>query len=528
MRRTARTRRTASESLRLPGDRIVEGKTLIRHRGAAAVLCLIAVLALGGCFLQPGGDAKTGGDAKAGQGARKPNIVFVLTDDLSWNLVAHMPQVLRMQREGLTFDNFIVADSLCCTSRATIFTGQYPHNTRVRTNFPPDGGFEVFKRNGGEQMSFAPALQKAGYRTALLGKYMNGYLPSMKQGGTTPYVPPGWTEWYVNGNGYPEYNYNLNENGRLVHYGSAPQDYLTDVLAGKGVDFIKRSQGSDKPFFIEVSTFAPHGPFIPAPRHAGMFADLRAPRSPSFNEADVRDKPSWLRSHAPLRKPGLNGIDAGFRDRVRMVQAVDEMIGRIRTTLKELGIDRETYVVFGSDNGFHMGEHRLAGGKMTAFDTDIRVPFVFTGPGVPAGRTVPQIAQNTDLSPTFQELAGARPSPAVDGRSLVPFLRGGTPPDWRETALIEHVKPPPSAEDPDRQDSAPGAPTTYNALRTNDMLYVEYAAGEREYYDRTRDPHELDNIAGTLPEQRRRHLSDLLYALTHCAGAKCTAAGRSR
>jgi arylsulfatase A-like enzyme len=211
-----------------------------------------------------------------------------------------------------------------------------------------------------------------------------------------------------------------------------------------------------------------------------------------------------------------------------MVQAVDEMIGRIRTTLKELGIERETYVIFGSDNGFHMGEHRLAGGKMTAFDTDIRVPFVFTGPGVPAGRTVDQIAQNTDLSPTFQELAGARPSPAVDGRSLVPFLRGRTPQDWRQAALIEHVKPAPSPQDPDRQDSAPGAPTTYNAVRTNDMLYVEYAAGEREYYDRTRDPHELTNIAGTLPEQRRQHLTDLLSALTRCAGASCTAAGRSR
>jgi arylsulfatase A-like enzyme len=226
--------------------------------------------------------------------------------------------------------------------------------------------------------------------------------------------------------------------------------------------------------------------------------------------------------------PGIRRIDEGFRNRVRMVQAVDEMIGRIRTALKETGAARDTYVVFGSDNGFHLGEHRLAGGKMTAFDTDVRVPFVFTGPGVPAGRKVGQIAQNTDLAPTFQELAGLRPPAATDGRSLVPFLRGGTSADWRETALIEHVKPAPSPQDPDRQDSAPGAPTTYNALRTDDVLYVEYANGEREYYNRARDPHELDNIAGKLPEQRRRHLSDLLYALTHCAGAKCATAGRSR
>ncbi|MFA1537717.1 sulfatase family protein [Actinomadura monticuli] len=501
---------------------------MIRHRRLAAVLCLIAAVGLGGCSLQddgPSGDAKNGRATKA---PKKPNIVFVLTDDLSWNLVAHMPQVLQMQRDGLTLGNFIVADSLCCTSRATIFTGRYPHNTGVRTNFPPLGGYEVFKRNGGEQASFAPSLQKSGYRTALLGKYMNGYQPDDTGGGTKPYVPPGWSEWYVSGNGYPEYDYNLNENGRLVHYGARPQDYLTDVLAGKGVDFIKRSRGSAQPFFMEIATFAPHGPFVPAPRHAGQFAGLRAPRSPSFNEPDIRDKPSWLRSHPKLRRPGIGRIDAGFRDRVRMVQSVDEMVGRIRTTLKELGIDRETYVVFGSDNGFHMGEHRLAGGKMTAFDTDVRVPFVFTGPDVPAGRTAGQIAQNTDLAPTFQEIAGVRPPAETDGRSLVPLLRGGTPPDWRETALIEHVKPAPSPQDPDRQDSAPGAPTTYNALRTHDMLYVEYADGEREYYDRAHDPHELTNIAGSLPEQRRRHLSDLLYALTHCTGAKCADAGRSR
>lgn len=498
---------------------------MIRQRRLAAAFCLVAALGLSGCNVKPGKQTAKPERTKAPE---KPNIVFVLTDDLSWNLVRHMPQVLQMQRDGLTFGNFLMADSLCCTSRATIFTGKYPHNTGVRTNFPPDGGYEVFKARGGEQASFAPPLQKAGYRTALLGKYMNGYQPNDTQGGTRPYVPPGWSEWYVAGNGYREYNYNLNENGRLVRYGQRPQDYLTDVLAGKALDFLKRARGSSQPFFMEISTFAPHGPFVPAPRHAAKFAGLKAPRPPSFNERDIRDKPSWLRSRPLLRRPGIGRIDEGFRNRVRMVQSVDEMIGRIRTTLKQLGLDRDTYLVFGSDNGFHLGEHRLAGGKMTAFDSDIRVPFMVVGPNVPPGHRVAEPAQNTDLAPTFLELAGVRPPPAADGRSLVPFLRGARPPDWRESALIEHVKPPPSPLDPDRQDSGPGAPTTYNALRTDELLYVEYADGEREYYDRTRDPHELNNIVGTLPEQRRRHLSALLYALTHCSGASCTAAGRSR
>ncbi|WP_218005005.1 sulfatase family protein [Actinomadura macra] len=488
------------------------------------LMSLVLVLGPAGCS-----DAKDGrAEPRKTVPAKKPNIVFVLTDDLSWNLVAHMPQVRDMQARGLTFDNFFVADSLCCTSRSTILTGKYPHNTGVRTNFPPDGGYEVFKAHGGEQSAFGAGLQKAGYRTAFLGKYLNGYQPGDTQGGATPYVPPGWSEWYVTGNGYPEYNYNLNENGRLVRYGQAPQDYLTDVLSGKANDFVQRAADARQPFFMEVATFAPHGPFVPAPRHAAVLPGVRAPRSPSFNEPDVRDKPSWLRSHPRLRKPGLRAIDNGFRDRARMVQAVDEMIARLRQTLAAKGLDRDTYLVFGSDNGFHMGEHRLAGGKMTAFDTDIRVPYVVVGPGVQAGRRTGALVQNTDLAPTFLDLAGAPVPPATDGRSLVPFLRGTEPAGWRNVALIEHVKPRPTAEDPDRQDSAPGAPPTYNALRLRDALYVEYQDGEREFYDLVRDPHQLANQGGRLPPDRQRQLSALLYALTHCSGAGCASAGRTR
>ncbi|MGI5166801.1 sulfatase family protein [Spirillospora sp. CA-253888] len=459
--------------------------------------------------------------------AAKPNIVFVLTDDLSWNLIAHMPQVKRMQREGLTFQKFFVADSLCCTSRATILTGRYPHNTGVRTNFPPDGGHGVFRDKGGERAAFGPALQRAGYRTALMGKYLNGYNPAETLGGAGPYVPPGWNEWYVTGNGYPEYGYNMNENGRVVRYGERPQDYLTDVLAGKGNDFIRRA-GAKQPFFLQIATFAPHGPFVPAPRHAGGFAGLRAPRPGSFNEPDNSDKPAWLKSRPKLGKPAIKRIDDAFRDRVRMVQSVDEMIGGLRRTLESTGRARDTYLVFGSDNGFHLGEHRLAGGKMTAYDPDVRVPYVVIGPGVPAGRAVEAFAQNTDLAPTFLELGGAPVPAATDGRSLVPFLRGEDPPGWRNVALVEHVKPPPSAEDPDRQDSGPGAPPTYNALRTGHELYVEYADGAREYYDLARDPERRENTAGKLAPDHRQRLAALLYALTHCSGQSCTAAGRTR
>jgi arylsulfatase A-like enzyme len=506
-----------------------------RQSGASSfpllVVLLAAVVGLTGCLVGVGvrwtAPQQRANPAQSAAVPKKPNIIFVLTDDLSWDLVPYMANVKAMRDSGTTFTDFFVSDSLCCTSRATIFTGRFPHNTGVRTNFPPDGGYEVFKARGGEQASYAPALRGAGYRTALMGKYLNGYQPAQPNGGSGPYVPPGWDEWHVAGNGYNEYGYNLNENGRIVHYGNRPQDYLTDVLANKSVEFVQKAAADRSPFFLQVATFAPHGPFVAAPRHTNAFPNARAPRPPSFNEADNTDKPSWLRSRPRLGPPAIGAIDGGFRDRVRMVQSVDEMIGRLQKTLDETGLDRETYVVFGSDNGFHLGQYRLRGGKMTAYDSDVKVPFIVTGPGVPRGRDQRALAQNTDIAPTFLELAGAPVPQATDGRSLVPFLRGRTPAGWRDVALIEHVKPPPSPVDPDRQDSAPGAPPTYNAIRTANELYVEYENGEREYYQLTHDPHALVNAAQHSPD-RLQALSSLVYALTQCSGPSCATAGRTR
>src|ERR1051325_763791 len=149
-------------------------------------------------------------------GLVRPNIVFVLTDDLAMNLLPYMPNVQMMQREGTTFSAYFVTDSLCCPSRSSIFTGKLPHDTGVFTNTPPDGGYATFNQKGNEADTFAVALQGAGYKTAMLGKYLNGYEPKANQ------PPKGWDEWDVAGNGYREFNYDLNQNGKVVHYGSEP------------------------------------------------------------------------------------------------------------------------------------------------------------------------------------------------------------------------------------------------------------------------------------------------------------------
>ena len=201
------------------------------------------------------------------------------------------------------------------------------------------------------------------------------------------------------------------------------------------------------------------------------------------------------------------------------------MIGELQAAVAAIGETSNTYFVFSSDNGYHMGEHRLMPGKMTAYDTDIRVPLVIVGPAVPAGLTVDEVVENVDLCPTFTELGGAVGPPNVDGRSLVPLMRGEHVADWRSVALIEHRGPHNDASDPDAPAVRSGNPTTYEAIRARTSVYVEYADGEREYHDMTTDPHELRNTFAALSAADKASLHTLLDAVKNCHDAKsCLAA----
>jgi arylsulfatase A-like enzyme len=457
--------------------------------------------------------------AAARPAAKRPNIVFVLTDDLDWNLVQYMPHVQQLEARGTTFTNYVVTDSLCCPSRSSIFSGRYPHNTGIYTN-GPDGGFKLFRTRGEEADTFATRLQDRGYRTALMGKYLNGYTPSGRVDGRPRYIPFGWSEWDAGGKAYSEFNYNLNENGKVVHFGSRPRAYLTDVLARRGAAFVHRASKASKPFFLEIATFAPHAPYTPAPRDAADFPGLQAPRTPAFNEADVSDKPSWLRGHPLLTPAQIALIDTAYRERAQAVEAVDDLIATLEQRLQSDGVADNTYIFFSSDNGLHLGEHRLMPGKLTAFETDIHVPLVVTGPGVVAGRKVARVTENVDLYPTFVSLGRAGSSPLVDGKSLLPLLLGKPVPDWRDAALIEHHGPDSeAAAGPDAAQPGSGNPTTYEALRLPHSIYVEYANGEREYYDLKSDPYELTNTYAELSAGQIQALHSRLLGLESCRGA---------
>lgn len=455
----------------------------------------------------------------------RPNIVFFLVDDYSINLMTqHMPNLEAMQRDGMTFANYFVTDSLCCPSRSSIFTGMLPHNTGVFTNTPPDGGFGAFMAHGDDGHTFALALHEAGYKTAMLGKYLNGYEPKLNG------VPKGWSEWDVDGDqGYGEINYPLNQNGTVVWYNGPlqtnPKNYLTYVVSRLGQAFIEKS--APGPFFIEIATFAPHAPYIPAPADAAKFPALTYDRAAPFGQDMSKDPtaPDWLQNIPPLSPADKDNIDNAFRMRVRDDQAIDEMIGEVRALLVKLHIEKNTYIVFSSDNGYHMGEFNLMPGKMTPLDTDIHVPLVIVGPGVPQGRIANEIVENIDLCPTFTEIGGASAPTSPDGHSLLGLLhplRNAVPIVWRHEALIEHHHPGPNPSDPDLPEPRSGNPAAYEALRTPDALYVEYSDTEKEsgFYDLKTDPIEQHNIIATIPPATLKRWHDVLHANATCKGAQ--------
>lgn len=516
---------------------------------SAAVVALVLTLVVAACGTSSSTDSSVppppelpGPPVPTASPAGRPNIVFVLTDDLSTDLLRFMPRVAQLQARGASFTDYNVADTLCCPSRASIFTGRFPHNTGVITNTPPAGGFDVFRDRGQENDTFATALQQAGYRTAMMGKYLNGYQPDSPNGSAPPgakknestgastgYVPPGWNEWDVAGNGYSEYNYDLNQNGAIRRYGDRPADYLTDVVSARGQQFIRTRAAAQQPFLLEIATFAPHGPATPAPPDANAFPGLTAPRDPSFNQPDSPADPAWLRNRPPLRPGQIDQIDQQYRKRAQSVQAVDRMLGDLENTLAQTGQASNTMIVFSSDNGFHLGQHQLAGGKQTSFSTDLTVPLIVAGPGIAPGRQIPAIAQNVDLAPTFVDAARAGPLPNADGRSLMPVLTGATPPDWRQAALVEHRGPNTAPRDPDRaRGRAAANPPSYTAVRTATGTYTEYATGEREWHDRATDPFERTNTVAALPPDRLAALRAAVAALSTCRGtAACTTAART-
>lgn len=457
--------------------------------------------------------------------SQRPNIIFILADDMAYTDLEVMPKLKSLVTEqGVSFNNYFLNISLCCPSRTATLRGQYAQNSKIFGNNLPSGGFDKVYELGLEKSTIATWLQSAGYNTLMTGKYLNGY-PS-KAGNT--YIPAGWTEWYssVRGNAYDEYNYTLNENGKLVQYGKKAEDYGTDVYAKQSVRFIQKSVKEGKPFFVYFAPYAPHAPATPAPRHEKLFADAKLPRTPNFNEDDVSDKPTHIQKMNKLNDKQIANLEEEYRKRLQSLQAVDEAVETLVNTLKEANQLNNTYIFFASDNGYHLGQHRLTAGKQQPYEEDIRVPLIVRGPGVPLGKTVDHLSGNVDLAPTWAELANVKTPDFVDGRSLVPLLKNNPPSieSWRQCFLIQRGDD--GNEDVGGTPTQAGAPRPrgnpdFAGLRTKKYTYVEYETGEKELYDLAKDPYQLNNIAKSANVDLLKELSTRLAEMMKCAGESC-------
>jgi arylsulfatase A-like enzyme len=459
------------------------------------------LLASAGC----GGGASSPTAAVPGPAATpfvRPNIVLVVTDDLDVPTALELPRLPDlMSNQGLSFTRAYVTQSLCAPSRASILTGQYSHNHGVFDNVAPQWGFPAFRKS--EAHSLAPWLKSAGYRTSLVGKYLNGYA----WGATDNYIPPGWDDWHGHLSALEDgryFDYWANNNGEVARYGSTQADYSVDVEAKLALEFIRSSAGRSEPLFMLLAPEAPHVPAKYAERYGAEFKYSMAPRTPAFNEGSVFDKPSWVRQTAPLTASGIDAADNLQRFRLRSLRAVEDQIQKVLTALAETGRLDNTYVFFTSDNGLLMGQHRAVAAKGNAYEESIGIPLIVRGPGVPVGRT-DAFALTIDLAPTVLELAGLPLPDSIDGRSLVPFLRGRPPASWRTDVLIDNFS---------------GQGHSYT-LRTSDFMYNHQDTEEFELYDMRKDPYQLRNTYKTADRGLIDSLNQRLASLVACRGASC-------
>jgi len=474
----------------------------------------------------------------SGPAVGPPNIVMLLMDDLDvsvWQNALERGLLPRIQAEvidhGTTFDNMFVAESMCCPSRATFLTGEYPHNHGVLQNGGPQGGFGAFKLDGS---TIATSLHAAGYRTALLGKYLNGYGLVHGQH-VANYVPPGWDYWRGLF-GVGQFDYDISVQGTLVHRGHAEADYQEDVLTGMALEFLNVQDA--RPVFLALTPTAPHyegaegdddsGKTVrPAPRYADTIKLPSVPPEslPSFNEADMSDKPAFMQA---LPLVSRDDQRAGFNSKVAAIRAVDDMLGAVVDSLRASGRLGNTLIIITSDNGYQYGSHRRLR-KTDLYEESIRVPMVIHAPGQITPRRVADSVMNLDWAPTIVDYAAAQPATVFDGMSLRPLLQGGSfvP---RKTFLVEHpitggTHPKQYAvrsQDP----SVTGDPTGQDVLVFSETLDLDGIMIGVEFYDLAVDPYQLKSLHENKSPRRQnqmRMLQDLLASSIHCVGSQCLA-----
>jgi arylsulfatase A-like enzyme len=451
---------------------------------------------------------------------------MVMTDDQTAETMRFLPKTRRIIGDaGVTFSNSIVTTPLCCPSRSTYFTGQYAHNHGVYMNSGPHGGFPALSH---QDSTFPVALQRAGYFTAHLGKYLNDY--SVHDG-----IPPGWSDFWATfgARTYNYYGLQIDHMGKVLSYKASERNYSTDLFT-RLADHIIEQRANKGPFFLNVAYLAPHAAGLldrtikhePSPtltdpheidyrlavaprRYRGLLASLPIPHPASYGRTS-QGAPSYERTgdfFRPLTETDQKDIAARYRARAESLMAVDDGVASIVATLRRTGQLSHTVIIFTSDNGFFNGEHRIRAGKFYVYEPGIRVPLLMRGPGIPHGVVRSVLTANIDLAPTILDLAGVQPLRPPDGTSLLPAAEGK--PAAQRAMLLETW-------------TQAVYPVAYRGVRTSRYKYIRYSTGDEALFDLKRDPDELRNLAGATSAAPILHqLRAVLAQLQDCAGPSC-------
>lgn len=474
---------------------------------------------------------------RAGTPSTARNVMVIMIDDATYEEIRVMKNLKTLLgAQGTTFSNFYTTSPNCCPSRGGYYLGQFPHNSGVRDNIPPLGGANSFTPH--ENESLGVWMQRAGYYTAQIGKYLNGWGSEDKRdnwtGGISP--RPGWDHWFVgiDPTTYQYYNFKISDDGKERSWG--PKDYQTDITGAEAVSTIKRATDSGKPWFISWTPMSPHVAIketdlaagqasdgllaVAADKYQGTFGSESLPASPSlaFGPAavttpDLKGKPTYVTDRVNRYPAKESVMTEAYRTELEALQSVDDWIGTIYHTLEAANQLDNTDIIFWSDNGLFHGEHGLLQ-KGLLYEEAAHIPLIIRGPGFPAGAIAKQLTLNIDLTPTILAIAQGHAGTPLDGRDLAPVANDSSAARTR-AILLEYWYS--------------FTKITTRAVRFNEWAYMEWSTGDIELYDLKADPFEMTNLASDPATSAvRDQLHGRLAKLADCQGATCEDSDLSR